>query len=201
MGWGIVLAVLLLLGCLPLGMSVIYDASGFIADLMVGPVKKRLYPGAGKKKADTKKPAEETESKTNGQPKDEKKQGGSLKDFLPLLQVAKDFLGGFRRKLRVKRLEFLLVMAGDDPCDLAINYGKAWAAAGNIMPQLERFLVIRKRDVQVCCDFTADVTTVYLRADVTITFGRLLGLLMKYGIRACKEYFQIINKRKGGAIS
>ena len=82
-----------------------------------------------------------------------------------------------------------------------INYGKAWAAAGNILPQLERFLVIRKRDVQVCCDFTADVTTVYLRADVTITVGRLLGLLVKYGIRACKEYFKIINKRKGGAIS
>lgn len=201
MGWGIVLAVLLLLGCLPLGVSVIYEASGFVADLMLGPVKKRLYPGARKKKADTKKPAEESESKSNGQPKDENKQGGSLKDFLPLLQVARDFLGSFRRKLRVNKLEFVLVMAGDDPCDLAINYGKAWAAAGNIMPQLERFFVIKKRDVQVCCDFTADVTTVYLRADVTITLGRLLSLLVKYGIRAYKEYYKIMNKRKGGAIS
>ena len=202
MGWGIVLAVLLLLGCLPLGVSVIYEASGFVADLMIGPVKKRLYPGRKKIKADARrKNPEESNSKTIEQPKEEKQQGGSLQDFLPLLQVAKDFLGGFRRKLRVKRLEFLLVMAGEDPCDLAINYGKAWAAAGNILPQLERFLVIRKRDVQVCCDFTADVTTVYLRADVTITVGRLLGLLVKYGIRACKEYFKIINKRKGGAIS
>lgn len=202
MGWVIVLVALVLLGCLPLGVRIVYDTSGFMADVMLGPVKRHLYPGIKDKETGTqKKASKESDSKTNVQRKDENKQGGSLKDFLPLLQVARDFLGSFRRKLRVNKLEFLLVMAGDDPCDLAINYGKAWAAVGNIMPQLERFFVIKKRDVQVFCDFTADATTLYLRADVTITLGRLLGLLVKYGIRACKEYYKIMNKRKGGAIS
>ena len=117
-----------------------------------------------------------------------------------LERVATDFLGDFRRKLRVKKLELFLCMAGGDPCNLAINYGRAWAAVGNLMPQLERFLVIKKRNVQVACDFTQPYTTIYFRADVTITLGRLLGLLLKYGWRGFKEYRNLKNKRKGGAM-
>lgn len=202
MGWVVVLAVLVLLGCTPLGVKLIFNVSGFTVDFTIGPVKKRVYPAprtdkTSKEKAVAKKPSAEDHT----HPKAEEKQGGALTDFMPLLQLATNFLGDFRRKLRVKRLDFLLVMAGDDPCDLAVNYGKAWAAVGGIMPQLERLFVIKKRDVQVCCDFTADKTALYLQAMVTITVGRLLGLLARYGIRACKEYFKIISKRKGGAIS
>lgn len=202
MGLVVVLAVLVLLGCTPLGVKLIFNVSGFTVDFTIGPVKKRVYPAPRTDKTSKQKPvAKKPSSEDHTHPKAEEKQGGALTDFMPLLQLATNFLGDFRRKLRVKRLDFLLVMAGDDPCDLAVNYGKAWAAVGGIMPQLERLFVIKKRDVQVCCDFTADKTTLYLQAMVTITVGRLLGLLARYGIRACKEYFKIISKRKGGAIS
>lgn len=202
MGWLIALAVLVLLGCLPLGIRGIYAESGPTADLLIGPVKIRLFPGKKKKKAKESKPKKETkivEKKEKPEPKQEEKKGGSFTDFLPLVKVATDFLGDFRRKLRVPRLEMYLCMAGGDPCDLAINYGRAWAAVGNLMPQLERLFVIKKRDVQVCCDFTQPKTTIYVRADITITLGRLLGLLLRYGFRAVKEYLKITNKGKGGA--
>ncbi len=198
MGWVIALAVLVLLGCLPLGVSGIYEASGPVANLLIGPVRIALYPRAKKEKAKPAKKKKEAPVQKDAAPKVEKK-GGSFTDFLPLVRLATDFLGDFRRKLRVKRLEMQLCMAGGDPCDLAINYGRAWAAVGNLMPQLERLFVIKNRDIQVCCDFTQPQTTIYFRADITITLGRLLGLLLRYGWRACKEYLKIINKRKGGA--
>ena len=110
-----------------------------------------------------------------------------------------DFLGDFRRKLRVNHLELKLVMAGDDPCDLAVNYGRAWAAVGNLMPQLEKIFVIKKRDVEVECDFTATETLVIARLDLTITLGRLLAAVVRFAFRALKEFIQIKNKRKGGA--
>ena len=58
-----------------------------------------------------------------------------------------DLLADFKGKLRVDILELDLVLAGGDPCDLGIKYGKAWAAVGNLLPQLERVFVIRKRNI------------------------------------------------------
>ena len=126
-------------------------------------------------------------------------EGGSWKDFLSLVPIVLDFLGDFRRKLRVNRLELLLVMASGDPCDLAVNYGKAWAALGTVMAQLERILVIRKREVKVECDFLASETKVTARVDLTITLGRLLAAVCKFAFRSLAEYLKIMKKRKGGA--
>ena len=207
MGWLIALAVLVLLGCLPLGARVIYEAAGPAVSILIGPAKIPVFPGKKKEKIkpeelemEEEKASKKEKTPSKKEKPEEKKQGGSFTDFLPLVRVATDFLSDFRRKLRVKRLELLLCMAGGDPCDLGINYGRAWAAIGNLMPQLERFLVIKKRNIQVSCDFTQSKTTIYFRADVTITLGRTLFLAVRYGIRALKEYLKISNKRKGGAL-
>ena len=130
---------------------------------------------------------------------EKKEQGGSWKDFLSLIPVALDFLGDFRRKLRVDRLELKLILASGDPCDLAINYGKAWAAVGNLMPQLERVFKIHKRDVEVECDFLASETKVIARVDLTITLGRLIAAVSKFGFHALVEFLKIKKIRKGGA--
>lgn len=108
-------------------------------------------------------------------------------------------MNGFRKKLRIKRLELKLIMAGDDPCDLAIHYGRANAAMGNLLPQLEKCFVIKKRDIEVECDFEASQTVIIARADITITLGWLLVLVVRYGIRALKQYLTIQKSRKGGA--
>ena len=117
------------------------------------------------------------------------------------MKIALDFLGDFRRKLRVNNLELKLILAGDDPCDLAVNYGRAWAAVGNLLPRLERLFVIQKQNVEVQCDFTASETLVIARLDLTITLGRLLSLAVVYGIRALREFMILQKKRKGGAVT
>ncbi len=204
MGWLIPVGLLILLGCMPLGVSVLYQAGGPVVELLTGPIRIPLYPrkkNVKTEKAEADKPVETTTPSEVAQTTDSQEQkGGLFSDFLPLLKVVGEFLMGFRRKLRIKRLEMNLCMAGGDPCDLAINYGRAWAAVGNIMPQLERLFVIQKRDVQVQCDFTQSQTTLYFRADITITLGRLLGLLLRYGWRGLRQYIKITNKRKGGAV-
>ena len=218
MGWLITLGIVVLLAILPLGASVKYDADGPLVKLIAGPVKITLFPRPKKPKkekkpkepkktpekkekpapAAPKEPAKEQPAATPEKP-EKKKSGGPVTDFLPLLKVALDLLNDFRRKLRVNRLEVKLVMAGGDPCDLAMNYGKAWAAIGNLMPRLEKVLVIKKRDIDVECDFTASQTTVYARLDLTITLGRILAIAVVYGVRAIVEFLKIKNKRKGGA--
>lgn len=216
MGWIIAFGIVLFLAVLPLGVSVRYDAGGARVRVICGPVKFTVFPMPKKEKKERKE--KEPKSRNSQQetasgkqekplpkppqpPKEEnpKKKGGSLLDFVPLVKVALDFLGDFRRKLRVEELYLRLILAASDPCDLAVNYGRAWAAVGNLMPQLERLFVLRKRDVEVECDFTASETLVIARVDLTMTLGRLLSLLLGYGIRALKEFINLRNKRKGGA--
>ena len=202
MGWWIALGILTLLAVLPLGIAARYDSGGAVIQVIAGPVRFPLYPS--KRKKGEKKPRKKAEKKKKTGKKtaasgEEKKTGGSVTDFLPLLRVLLDFLGSFRRKLRVNRLEMKLILASDDPGALAMNYGRAWAALGNLLPQLERLFVIRKRDLQVECDFTANQTTIFARLDLTITLGRLLALLTVYGIRTASVFSKIQNKRKGGA--
>ena len=208
MGWVIFFTVVLLLAILPLGVFVSYDEDGVLVKIVAGPVKITLFPRPKKEKKSEKKSKKKTSASPAEQlpkppqpPKQipEKKKGGSWTDFLPLVQVALDFLGSFRRKLRINQLELKLTMAGDDPCDLAVNYGRAWAAVGNLMPQLERLFVIKKRNIAVACDFTASQTLVKFRSEATITLGRLVSLVVVYGIRVFREFWKIKTKRKGGA--
>ena len=216
MGWLVTLGILVLLGLIPLGVSVIYDADGVLARIIAGPLKIKVYPLPHKEKKPKKeKPKKEKKPEKNNTSKStpakaqknaggettEKKSGGPITDFLPLVRVVLKFLDGFRRKLRVHVLELKLIMAADDPCDLAVNYGKAWAAVGNLMPQLERVFVIQKRNIEVECDFTADKTLVIARVDLSITLGRILSLVFLLIGRAAVELIKIVLKRKGGAVN
>lgn len=207
MGWLIALGVLALLAITPIGIHLRYNSDGVFLQAVAGLIRITLLPqmkkpkAAKEKKAEPKpkKPAKKVKPQKSKVPA-QKEKGGSITDFIPLVKVGLDFLGEFRRKLRLDKLELKLILGGGDPDDLAVNYGKAWAAVGNLMPHLERIFVIRKRDIEVECDFIADQTLVIARVQITITIGRLLVTLMRYGIRAVREYLKIMNKRKGGAL-
>ena len=214
MGWLITLGIVLLLAVLPIGVRLRYNSEGIVLKILAGPVKITLLPRTTKKKKEKKKketkaakePAEENLPKPPQPPKQPKEKkpkaekGGSLLDFLPLVKTALDFLGDFRRKLRLDNLYLRLILAGDDPCDLAVNYGRAWAAVGNLLPQLEKWFVIKKRDIEVECDFETSQTLVIAHLDLTITLGRLLAAVVRFAVRALIEYLKIRKKRKGGAV-
>ena len=216
MGWLIALGIVLLLAVLPIGVRVRYNSEGLLVKIIAGPVKITLLPRPKKKKKGKKKkekkpaaapaaqeenlpkPPQPPQAPKEKKPKGEK--GGSLLDFLPLVKTALDFLGDFRRKLRLDDLYLRLILAGNDPCDLAVNYGRAWTAVGNLLPQLEKWFVIKKRDIEVECDFEASETLVIAHLDLTITVGRLLAAVVKFAVRALIEYLKFRKKRKGGAV-
>lgn len=217
-GWLIALGIVAAIGLFPVGISLAYEASGAGARLLLGPVRLTLYPrkkGKKRKKRKKQKNApvhlkpEGEKRQTASAPKQEppipdgpppgaptKKlekppQGGGLTDFLPLIEIGLDALAGLRLRLRVRLLRLRMVLAGDDPADLAVNYGKAQAAMAALLAQLHRFLIIRREDVSVSCDFVGERTTVLARLDVTIPLGRALCWAVHYGWRALRSYLKI----------
>ncbi len=194
MGWLIAVGILILLALIPIGIRLVYSQQGPMAWLFVGPIRFGLV-GKGKRK----KKSTEDSVNTAGQTNTQNKSGGSLSDFIPLAGRVLRLLNQLRRKLRVDILEFKLSLAGNDPCDLAVNYGRTWAGIGNLVPLMEQYFNIKKRDIDVQCNFTADKSTVYIRLDISITIGRLIAFIVKHGIGFLRELFKITNKRKGGA--
>ena len=211
MGGLVTLGVLVLLAMLPLGVDVRYDEGGLRVRAVVWKFSILLYPRPPKEKKQKPKepksadPAEAPPPKPPQPPEQpvtgKETKGGSLLDFLPLVKLAVRFLGNLRRKLRVEVLEVQLTLAGDDPAVLADSYGRTWAAIGNLQPQLERWLVIKKRNILVRCDFTTNQSTLLAHTRITITLGRILALTAVYAFKALMEYLKITKKRKGGAVN
>lgn len=216
MGWLITFGVLAALAMIPLGAEVQFDSDGLLVRVIAGFVRLQIVPKKpGKSKNSPQKkdkkqkkkeptPAAKRQKKETAEeaPKAKKsKTGGSLTDFLPLVKTGLELLGAFRRKLRLNHLQLKVIMAGGDPCDLAVNYGRAWAALAALLPKLEQCFVIRKRDLEVECDFTSEETRIIAHLDITITFGRLLAILVVYGAKAVFQFLKIMKKRKGGALN
>lgn len=221
--WWILLAILIFILILPLGVRVNYDEDGAVVSILAGPIPIQIFPvkkkeKPKKQKEEPKQPSpEETSVPESEEPQqnaavidddDEEeepepsaeKKGGSLLDFLPLVELALKFVGEFFGKtLHIDVLYLKLTMAGGDPADLGINYGRTWAALGNLWPHIDRLLTIKKRDIQLQCDFEGSQTLVNARVEITITLARLLGLVLNYGFRIAFRFLKIMLARNKAA--
>lgn len=210
MGWLITLGVIALLAVFPLGISLKYQQPGLMAWVLIGPIRIRVYPEKQTREENDSQPKHEHDGQpqqdsglkaaiSKAKAQTEKESGGSWTDFLPLLGIARDFLGDLRRKIRVRYLKLDVTLAGEDPCDLAINYGRMNAALSGILVQVHRLFLIRKQDIRLQCDFDAEQTVVDAELAVTITLGRAVYLLARYGVQGLKTYYSMKKQQEGGA--
>lgn len=204
MGWWIALGILVLLALFPLGVCLRYRQERFTLQLKLAGIRipldlDKLLKGKEEKKPE-KQDKQQAEAQASPQAPKPKRDLRKLYERLkPWISLGLDFLGDLRRKLKIDHLDLNLVLGCEDPCDLAILYGSTCAAMGNIIAYLERVLNIRKRDIQVQCDFEETKTRAEARLELSITLGRALVLLVGYGIRALRE-MRRMNNRKGGAL-
>lgn len=193
----VIFAVLVLIGCIPVGVDARYGADGIFLAAKIGPFRLQLLPQKPKKKK--KKPAKKQQPAAKPAKKKpaEKKQNpllsGGVDGLLQLLGLAFDTLGDLRRKLRVNALMLhVTVPGGDDPAKAAMNYGRAWAAIGALTPAVERLFVIKKRDIQPELNYNETQMKVDAHLVTTITIGRSLALALRAGV----GFLKILNERK-----
>ena len=199
MGWLIALGILLLLAFLPLSLSARWDAKGSVLILRIGPVRVYFEEEKTQQSGSRKKSVKKI---TTGRRDVEKtEQGGLISELLPDFQDQLYFLNELRKKLWVKKLVVHLTLAGEDPCDLALNYGRANAIMNGLVPVLEQCFTIRKRDLQVRCDFDATETVFYARAELRITLIRFLGVCWRYVKRNMEEQKNTTEKSSKGGTS
>lgn len=194
----VIFAVLVLIGCIPVGVDARYSADGVFLTAKLGPFRLQLLPQKPKKKPQKRKPQQKQPKKTPAKAEPQEKKpnpllSGGVDGLMQLLDLAFDTLGDLRRKLRVNELTLYVLIGGaDDPAKAAMGYGRAWAAIGAITPSLERLFVIKKRDIRPTLDYTISNTQIDAHLVTTITIGRSLALALRAGIR----FLKILNERK-----
>ena len=194
----VIFAVLVLIGCIPVGVDARYNAEGVFLAAKIGPFRLQLLPQKPKKKPKKRKQQKKQPEKAPAKAGTQEKKpnpllSGGVDGLMQLLDLAFDTLGDLRRKLRVNELTLRVLIGGaDDPAKAAMGYGRAWAAIGVITPALERLFVIKKRDIQPALDYTISNTQVDAQLVTTITIGRSLALALRAGIR----FLKILNERK-----
>ena len=194
----VIFAVLVLIGCIPVGVDARYSADGVFLTAKLAPYLLQLLPQKPKKKPKKRKPQQKQPKKTPAKAEPQEKKpnpllSGGVDGLMQLLDLAFDTLGDLRRKLRVNELTLYVLIGGaDDPAKAAMGYGRAWAAIGAITPSLERLFVIKKRDIRPALDYTISNTQIDAHLVTTITIGRSLALALRAGIR----FLKILNERK-----
>lgn len=172
------ICLLLLLSRLRLRVGLAYREDGLGANLRLGLFRFQLYPEKKKKtkkvvkKEVVKKPAEEKPVLSNLL----QNRDTAIALLRELLPLCKELLGRFQEKLRVDILQVTLICAQEDPADAAIFYGHANAVAGTLLPLLERWFTIKKKEIEIKLDFEREKPQCYGQVQFSLTMGQLLTL-------------------------
>lgn len=188
MGWWIALWIVLVLGgivtlliFLPVGIRVRYHNDQLKMWYTIGPVRLLRYPETEKEKLKRMDSKLTVRSVLKEPIAANRRYDNVLGDFVAELKTVLELFWALRPKLRLKRLVMKLVLAGDDPCAVAMEYGGAWAAIGAVYPVLDGAFTIKKQDISVDCDFSAgSKTRLEVKLDITIGLGRLITRLVRY---------------------
>ena len=204
----VILAVLVLIGCIPVGVDAAYGEGGVLLSAKIGFFRLQILPAKPQKPKKPKKPKQQKPAASpapsaapdtpaaEAAPQKKLALPGGLNGILRLVNLALSTLGDLRRKLRVGELTLHVTFAGDDPANAALHYGQAWAAVGALMPALDRLFVIKKRDICPILDYNREQMSVDAHLILTITIGRALALGLKAGL----GFLKLLNdSKKGGA--
>ena len=221
------LVLLLLILLLPARVRVMLRQEKFFLWVGLGPFRLRLLPWKEKKPKKQKKPEKPEKPKPQKreippsptpqaersgesagpatQIRKEKEStpvsGGMDKLDIPyimdLIHLGLSAMGQFRRALRVDRFLLDCAIATGDAAKTAMAYGAAAAGVGMFLPLLEENLRVRKKDIQVICDFEGTESQIFLEVQVSALVFQLLII----GIKVLRGFLRLRKQHDQEAVS
>ena len=192
---GILLALALLLAALltvPVKLRFSYEDGAPQLWVRYGPVRRQIFPAPEKeeksssKKEKTKKKKKPSKKKEKKEKPAKKKAGINREQILYTLEklppILGRALGGTRRRVRIKPLKVHLLVAGYDPADTAVLYGKLEAALSAFLPVLRRAVRIRDEDIRLFLDFSQEQMDCIAELGTTLRPWDLLAVGGRAGI-------------------
>lgn len=192
---GVLLAVPLLMAVLlliPVKVRFSYSQGDMALSVCYGPIKIPLFP---LRKKDPDAPSKKKKpSKTKKEKPAKPKAKINMEQILYSLETLPSILGRALRRtgrgVRISPMKVWLLVAGSDPADAALLYGRLSAALGAGLPALEQAVRIQDPDVRLFLDFTeermdciAEVGIALRPWTLAVAGVRALGSLLKWFLR------------------
>jgi len=184
---GILLLALVIVLRIPVHVRASYDQGEMAAWVRFGPVKIQVFPPkpAKKEAASDEGTPDKARKKAKKEPKKKKPKAKinfdqilySVEELPPILLRALRRVG---RRVVVEPLKVHLLVAGLDPADTALLFGKLEAALAASLPSLHQTVRIREPDIRLFLDFSAERMDCIADVGVSIRPWDLLSV----GIRA-----------------
>lgn len=194
-GFGIAAVVIIAIMLFRFGATAEYSDDGLVVLARAGFIKFKLFPKKQKRKSKSKrekrKPREHRKKEEREAKTAVKKPGLSF-DLKKLIDEGFKVLNKVRRRLLIKDLTVLYVMAGGDPCKMAVSQGAALTALGLTQATLESFFKVKHYNLHTSVDFIAHEPRVYVYATLTIAVWEAIyigiaGLMLVLRSRKPKE--------------
>ena len=168
----IIIAILILIGLIPLGVAVSFTEGGLGVSVIVSVHKLRVFPPD---KPREKKPKEPKEKKP-------RKKSGFISDNLPeLLKLILNTLAGFRHRLRFDKLMLHYIAAGADPYEGVMSYNRVNAFVNGFAPTFERAFRVNSRDIYIGLDYEREKALFETSFELTIRVFRVFSLVIVAG--------------------
>ena len=172
-----ILLLLWLLSLLRVGGWAEYGQNGFLVKIKVGPFLVQVFPRKPSGKKKEKKPKEPKPAA-----------GGSVGQLRELLPAVLDAVGDLKRKIRIDDLQMDLVWSDSNPARCAIGFGAVNALIGMIWPPIEQNFNVKNYRLHTDVDFNGEKPTVYILAQLTLTVGQGISLLLRQGSKVYGAY-------------
>ena len=178
---GVLVLLIALIMIIPIGFDAGYEQGKIRVALKAAGLKIQLFPRK-------KKPKETADEK----PKEKKRLDITLEEILDLLRAVLDGVAYFNDRIRVDRFVLHLTVAGYDPYNVALAYGKINAWLSGCAPLFKK-LNAKNSDVWTAVDFIDDWPHVDFAIAMSFRIGTLFAMGIRTGIGALKV---LLRRRK-----
>ena len=187
---GVLVLLIAVLLIVPIGADVGYEQGKIHVSATAAGVAIQLFPRKKESESDEPKPSKKKKPKKEKKPekektKEKKKFDFTLDEILDLLKAVLHGLGHFTNRIRVDRFVLHLIVAGYDPYNVAMAYGKinAWLSA--MAPACKK-LNAKNSDVWTAVDFTDEWPHVDFAIAMSFRLCTVIGMLFVIGFGALK---------------
>ncbi len=191
------LALMIILLLIPAGARFTYEGGEISLQVCYGPIKLQILPkkepsGEKKKEPEKEKKEEKAEEAGEEKKKEKKKFRVNLDQILYSLEKLPPILGralkGVGRSIRFNPLKVHILVAGVDPADTALLYGKLDGALAVGVPALERLTRVKNQDVRLFVDFQEERPDFIADVGIFARPGALVLVALRAGVGALKWF-------------